>query len=1065
MSLELFVNFERSNNNRIFYRPTSRNSYNASVKLSSSLYTPFKLNEGFVAEYSLNNSSLRTEFNLLTGINLTLERRFANTSSVQVHLSARNDSLDTSFYSMSAVFLDSFPTATFVAYPSAYFNEETGNQIFNTERTYRRSPGLFFYGEGHTEIIHLSSTPTFGTKHWFIGNNQTQTNWLVNQPNGTVTTVKLSSVVGQDVKIPINLRITTADITLDGPVVYYDDVTGEQKYYSFFNSSLTPNGNEQDSDLFKKSIHIRRYPQIQSFSYVSPFKANTLTLPYDYSTRKYQTKLASKNNNAFLVAALSSSVWQIDTSVVDDVSTEGNWSYRTQNLSKVSTYEFPLGYSPVLSETLPFLKISSTKDTVITSSVSAFKEVQIKKFPFDWQPSVQVENYKASTQAFAQPYIKIFTKNYFAIKNEEVVFDPPLIYPAKNSKIIKIVLQGDSTSTVELTGRRVNQPFKVKFTTLGTKTLSATTHFRNTNTNIPDKVINIFPNVVEVVSSYDDFASERYYHNSNVVLTTAQLSAPLLSPNEWVTEDTINNIFTKIYSTLTEIDDHTNFYVDNNRFYGWLGASNYRWTDLQCLTDQQTDKVKWSDQVPNNTDNNNGFPLYWNQQLCNIQVENDKTCLQKYCLEWKWSSRRRRNSLISTTWQSAQKGSAYEKKWRYEPCDIDSVALTCSIGQWHYDTIDSEFFPLQFCGYEPQCINIACAEIDDYLVIAKKTELNLVKNDYLPEKLHRVGLADSLYAFANIVGMCSEGNRVYVLDSLIPKVSVYEVVNDRFSLVNSWGQFGLVSNAYGFNRPQDVAIDKDNFLYVTDSGNKCIKKYTVSGRHLNTIRLSEIKTTNPLSLCIDSDEKIHVLYQDEVLVINQEGLLLSRYKLISKIVSPSKIICSSNRETLYITHEYGVEKYFKNGIYFGTLINNLQCSNGTKIEKFYGIFINPHRMLYICANDKILKYADRMKLMSTRSPIPNNLYWDLNSIKIHKDEFVQSWVYLKSFHRLWDNIELLRNSLHYKQPIASEKKVYIAPIYKKEDLVIGQNEIVTNTVINRLTNQLWSNLKTLLNYF
>jgi hypothetical protein len=43
--------------------------------------------------------------------------------------------------------------------------------------------------------------------------------------------------------------------------------------------------------------------------------------------------------------------------------------------------------------------------------------------------------------------------------------------------------------------------------------------------------------------------------------------------------------------------------------------------------------------------------------------------------------------------------------------------------------------------------------------------------------------------------------------------------------------------------------------------------------------------------------------------------------------------------------------------------------------------------------------------------------------------------------------------------------IRVAPTYLKEDLIIGQNEIVTNAVINRLAEQLWTNMQSLINYF
>jgi hypothetical protein len=44
-------------------------------------------------------------------------------------------------------------------------------------------------------------------------------------------------------------------------------------------------------------------------------------------------------------------------------------------------------------------------------------------------------------------------------------------------------------------------------------------------------------------------------------------------------------------------------------------------------------------------------------------------------------------------------------------------------------------------------------------------------------------------------------------------------------------------------------------------------------------------------------------------------------------------------------------------------------------------------------------------------------------------------------------------------------KSFALPVYDKEDLKLGQNEIVTNAVINRLSEQLWTNLQSIAKYF
>ena len=102
-----------------------------------------------------------------------------------------------------------------------------------------------------------------------------------------------------------------------------------------------------------------------------------------------------------------------------------------------------------------------------------------------------------------------------------------------------------------------------------------------------------------------------------------------------------------------------------------------------------------------------------------------------------------------------------------------------------------------------------------------------------------------------------------------------------------------------------------------------------------------------------------------------------------------------------------------------------------------------------------------MKLKGIKGPLPES-YWPLSNLLIHKDEYVQNWVYNKSFQRLWDHIELFRGSLIFDE---TRCKSYKPPTYSKEQIIIGQNEIVTSAVVNRSIEYLWSNFESLLSYF
>ena len=144
-------------------------------------------------------------------------------------------------------------------------------------------------------------------------------------------------------------------------------------------------------------------------------------------------------------------------------------------------------------------------------------------------------------------------------------------------------------------------------------------------------------------------------------------------------------------------------------------------------------------------------------------------------------------------------------------------------------------------------------------------------------------------------------------------------------------------------------------------------------------------------------------------------------------------------------------------------MNNYICKDGSILEGYNSVSQDDYRNVFVTVGDKILQIADLQHVTEIKAPINPDLLWSINDLLIHKDEYVQPWVYLKAFHRLWDNIELLRTSLFYND--GTKCKNYVPAKHAKADLIIGQNEIVSNAVINRVVDQLWENFESMLKYF
>ena len=1061
MALDLFVNFERTSNGSLFYRVTSSAPVSFTVKLSDLDLPDEDLSSTYFAQSALNNGPFE-DFNF-DGI-VDFDTSSPCVCSISVSVSAGGEFFNS--YALSGTFLGRIPSVNFIAYPSFYINESNGQKVALNSSNYSTSPGVYFYGEGHTEVINLSAS---GLQNGDISN------WTVNglevlSSTPSTASVSVSTVPSDESSYPISLRVTNDNITLDGPFITYRDVTGNEEFYPFFSATFNISGEEVRQTL-KGNINVLPYPEANASTFQSPFTTSLFNLPLDYSSQTFRGIITNPTLSSILTESFAGSQWELLAA-----SEVGEWSVMTDFLSSILAYQFQLSYDQTASEvSLPYYKASPTTPTTVSLSVSSYKSVSINLAPFDWIPKLVPSEHSASATVGPLPFAKLYTPNYFNLKNQDVTFEVVAV-PAAPLEITQLTIQSPySLQTLILSGSPLSYGAKgtMQFNKIGTVDLSATALLRNTVTDTEQQTTIILTDIIEVVNNYDDEPVEDYFQTALTPLKLTYDYQPRLTPNEWAVADNINSIIEKIYTTVDDLDDYTKLYEKKDKFYGWVGPKTkqstttniesslptYVWMDLECPATSE-DIATWTQFECATT----SFPRTWEYHECEAS-QSDPTCLQKYCLEWKWKSRRCGVSDVNVTWKSAKCNAEYAKKWLFEKCETDAEPLNCDRDSWKISTIDPLSFPIPSCTSLSRCTIVDC-EVNsqtDQIVVAFPTEINLVDKDYNTTYVARRGVADELFAFQNIVGLTinSEG-KVIVLDSILPRVSVFKITNNEFKLFSTWGGYGLASNPQGFNKPGDVHVDASNSVWIADTGNNCIKKLTIIGKHLLTITHEKLDENAPLSVCVDAKLNVHCLTETKVIVFDQFGNYSFEYVFPEEVTGVKKINASFNREMIYITFTNGIVKYFRTGIISHYTLLDLECADKQIVQGYNSLSQDKYRNVYVTVNDRILKIPDLQKIVEQKAALPKDLYWSLSDLMVHKEEYIQPWVYLKSFHRLWDNIELLRNSLFYD---LEGCKSYVKPTFMKTDLVIGQNEIVTNAVINRLSEQLWTNLQSLINYF
>ncbi len=1056
----LRVNYESADRGTQFFRLTSATPFNASLSSNVTSYQ-LPLSSDYNLRYYVNGlSSLSSTTFLCSAVSIFGITASVSANTPSTSLSAWYSS-HTVYNSITARFLSAFPAQPdFIAFPSSYFASPT-SRVYLTLSNYTSSQGVSAYGEGHTEIFTVSAITQNVSCGWYFGETYTPTQYnSVSSADTLSWTLSVQSYPNNTYTVPIYQKINSGVNSISAiPFFYYDDVTGSKTTYPHVRTtvlSTDPTTELPSNTKYRQSIKMVPYAFDTSSVFGLYPGSNDAEVSLPTSSKQYfvadsnssYSSLIGSVPHPFNVSRGSSQTWTVCSSNV--------WS-NTIAAYKLS-YSFPLEYTDTGTTIFTIPRYNSSTPVIVDfqDTLTGF----ISAAPYDWIPRSYPFHSKGSLNIVSNFTPKIFFSNKYVLSGTEVTFENDSI---GLETLTKLVLDFDDGNVFTLTtpSAIATTVFKVTYTLPGWKNIVITST-RNGSTK---DITSTFSKQLKCVTQYDvvDVASFRT-ENSPLNLPYTDVS---IAPNEIVIDDNINANIKKIYDTILYLYDRADVYTsDGTELRGWLGNDSvasqaacalHTWSDWDAR-DHSTDLITWED-----IDTILPSPMLscgrWEQDMSTSTF----SCLQKYCFDWRWDAMQGAISPVRVTWNATRSSDAYPKKWRFEECvtNGDSVIdVDCGFDAlyWKINTpnLDTLYSTIPYTSYVASCDFTGLESVNNIIFASTSNKVFALSSDYTASAIRgALSFFDGVYRFQDIKNIAINSRQeVYVLDAVLNQVGVYTFNSSSalpWSLKLNWGGYGGPKSNNAYNNPTDIHVDAADYVYVTDSGNKCVKMYSDTGTWIKTFLFDGV----PISAAVDRYAQVHVLFSDKIQTIKRDGTFLFEYTLNG--LNPRKIDTNYNREILYVTYASSVEKYFRTGVFAGYLFSSL-----TNVNNIGAIAQDEFRNTLVGNNNLIVKYNDRMILKRNSGTLPD-LFWKLEDLYIHREEYVQNWVYNKSFERLWDCVELLRNTLFFDDNTVCKKSVNY--VYGKRDITVNQNELVSSVVINRCLKNIWVNLMTMIPYF
>lgn len=390
------------------------------------------------------------------------------------------------------------------------------------------------------------------------------------------------------------------------------------------------------------------------------------------------------------------------------------------------------------------------------------------------------------------------------------------------------------------------------------------------------------------------------------------------------------------------------------------------------------------------------------------------------------------------------------------------------------DSIDDENTILKNC--KDMCTdgeNNLYASVGSDIVISNTAKYGAELGRIMPHKINEfIESIDRIEYSENtdlLYMLCRKTNKLYIFNSYKFSRRKQAMNISYYGEIGGYG--GLTANNK-FNYPTDMCIsttdDGVDDIWVCDTGNKAVKRFSIKGQWVSTINLSEIED-DIIGICSDFKNQIHVLTQKLVYTFTRDGELKNIFKLEDEIKIPLMIRPQYQSGFLYILYEHWVAKYSYDGKFVARFAENNNLT-------YRAIYANSNFDVYISTEKNILRYNDSLVLRELGvTENADKLLWTSEEYRLNKNENVQDAVINTAFQRIYDNIVMYARCIFGKiveldseneeeriSDLDQSEYQKILDAIHKERIFVGINELVTVDVINRSLKQMYDLLELIL---